>query len=67
MPAKAWTDPLVILPFISQSTNVHFVASLGRRFFALRLEENQGKKKFMFIHFYAPHSDYTPPALPVGR
>ncbi len=26
------------------------------------LEENRKKKKFMFIHFYDPHSDYTPPA-----
>ncbi len=26
------------------------------------LEENQEKKKFMFIHFYDPHTDYTPPA-----
>ncbi len=26
------------------------------------LEENQDEKKFMFIHFYDPHSDYLPPA-----
>ena len=26
------------------------------------LEENQNKKKFMFIHFYDPHDDYVPPA-----
>ena len=26
------------------------------------LEENREKKKFMFIHFYDPHTDYTPPA-----
>jgi arylsulfatase A-like enzyme/cytochrome c-type biogenesis protein CcmH/NrfG len=26
------------------------------------LEENQDKKKFMFIHFYDPHFDYIPPA-----
>ena len=26
------------------------------------LEENQDKKKFMFIHFYDPHDDYEPPA-----
>lgn len=26
------------------------------------LEENQDKKKFMFIHFYDPHLDYLPPA-----
>ena len=26
------------------------------------LQENQDKKKFMFIHFYDPHTDYTPPA-----
>ena len=26
------------------------------------LQENQHKKKFMFIHFYDPHLDYLPPA-----
>ena len=26
------------------------------------LEENQDKKKFMFLHFYDPHLDYLPPA-----
>jgi len=26
------------------------------------LNENQDKKKFMFLHFYDPHEDYVPPA-----